>query len=115
MKASFVIGVPPHRYQAKVLCYPKKNNFLHFYSGDVDFTIFGIFIFTSLMDMWGKIAKLIYTILKNRQPYDSIIHAKACGIPWEDIYNSKIQNIDSDSYLVKAMELNGEEIEKTED
>ncbi|MGG0454624.1 IS110 family transposase [Bacillus mycoides] len=61
--------------------------------------------------MCGKIAKLIYTILKNRQPYDSIIHAKACGIPWEDIYDSKIQNIDSDSYLVKAMELNGEEIE----
>lgn len=44
-------GVPPHRYQAKVLCCPLNNNFLHFYSGDVNFTIFGVFIFTSSMDM----------------------------------------------------------------
>ncbi|MED2041444.1 hypothetical protein P4V58_30870, partial [Bacillus wiedmannii] len=43
--------VAPHRYQAKVLCCPLNNNFLHFYSDDVNFTIFGVFIFTSLMDM----------------------------------------------------------------
>ena len=30
---------------------PVNNNFLHFYSRDVNFTIFGVFIFTSLMDM----------------------------------------------------------------
>ncbi|MGA5716480.1 IS110 family transposase [Bacillus bombysepticus] len=34
----------------------------------------------------GKIANLIYTILKSGQKYDPKIHAAACGIEWDEVY-----------------------------
>lgn len=34
----------------------------------------------------GKIAALIYTVLKNKKIYDPIIHAKACGIKMDNLY-----------------------------
>lgn len=34
----------------------------------------------------GKIANLIYTILKSSQKYDPKIHAAACGIEWNEVY-----------------------------
>lgn len=37
----------------------------------------------------GKIANLIYTILKSGQKYDPKIHAKACGIEWDEVYELK--------------------------
>lgn len=34
----------------------------------------------------GKIANLIYTILKSGQKYDPKIHAAACEIEWDKVY-----------------------------
>ncbi|MBT2659325.1 IS110 family transposase [Bacillus sp. ISL-18] len=34
----------------------------------------------------GKIAALIYTVLKNKKVYDPVIHAKACGIKLDELY-----------------------------
>ncbi|MBK5424589.1 transposase [Bacillus sp. TH30] len=34
----------------------------------------------------GKIANLIYTVLKSSQKYDPKIHAAACGIDWDEVY-----------------------------
>ncbi|XOS94324.1 IS110 family transposase [Brevibacillus laterosporus] len=37
----------------------------------------------------GKIANLIYTLLKNDQKYDPKIHAVACGIEWDEVYEQE--------------------------
>ncbi|SDP97386.1 hypothetical protein SAMN05216565_12822, partial [Litchfieldia salsa] len=34
----------------------------------------------------GKIASLIYTVLKNKVKYDPITHAKACGVEFNNLY-----------------------------
>jgi transposase len=34
----------------------------------------------------GKIAALIYTVLKNKVKYDPITHAKACGVELDNLY-----------------------------
>jgi transposase len=34
----------------------------------------------------GKIAALIYTVLKNKVKYDPITHAKACGVEFDNLY-----------------------------
>lgn len=46
----------------------------------------------------GKIAALIYTLLKNGVKYDPIIHAKACGIKAEQLYGD---NLDKEPQLLK--------------
>ncbi|SPT76353.1 transposase [Bacillus cereus] len=40
----------------------------------------------AISHLCGKIANLIYTILKNSQKYDPKIHAAACGIEWDEVY-----------------------------
>lgn len=37
----------------------------------------------------GKLANLIYSLLKNNVKYDPVIHAAACGINLADLNNSK--------------------------
>jgi hypothetical protein len=58
--------------------------------------------------MCGKIAKLLYTTLKNGQPYNPVLHAQACGIPWKDMYAGNIPSIEADACLEEAMEYTGE-------
>lgn len=36
--------------------------------------------------LYGKVANLIYTILKSGQKYNPKIHAAACGVDWDEIY-----------------------------
>ncbi|MDQ1002878.1 hypothetical protein QFZ28_003278 [Neobacillus niacini] len=45
----------------------------------------------------GKIAALIYTVLKNKVKYDPIVHAKACGIEIDNLY---IKNGESEPKLL---------------
>lgn len=40
----------------------------------------------------GKIANLIYSLLKNNRKYDPKIHAAACGINWDEINNTSLEN-----------------------
>lgn len=54
----------------------------------------------------GKIAKLLFSMLKNNQKYDPIIHAQSCGFIWSyDITNQ--EQIDDDLFLEEAKELSG--------
>ena len=37
----------------------------------------------------GKLANIIYSLLKNNNKYDSITHAAACGINLDDVNKAK--------------------------
>ena len=40
----------------------------------------------------GKLANLIYSLLKNNLKYDPVVHAAACGINLADLNKSKEVN-----------------------
>ena len=53
--------------------------------------------------MWGKVAKIIYSILKTDLCYDPRKHARACGIPWADEYNDRHEEVDIEPFEEEAM------------
>lgn len=53
--------------------------------------------------MCGKVAKIIYRILKTGTPYDPRKHAAACGITWVDQYGDRLDNVDIESFEEEAM------------
>ncbi|MEJ8548860.1 transposase, partial [Brevibacillus borstelensis] len=57
--------------------------------------------------MCGKVAKIIYSVLKSGQAYDSRKHAEACGIPWIEQHNEKPLNIDVEPFEDEAKMLAG--------
>lgn len=54
----------------------------------------------------GKIAKLLYAMLKYNQKYDPIKHASDCGVVWNDLIGQKVAT-DPDLFLEEAEELAG--------
>ncbi|WP_218923057.1 hypothetical protein, partial [Bacillus pseudomycoides] len=48
-----LIGVPPHRYQAKILKYPQNKNFVFFTAPRFIFIILGATCSVRLIDMDG--------------------------------------------------------------
>lgn len=65
--------------------------------------------------MCGKVAKIIYSILKSGMRYDPRKHALACGIPWADEYNNKAEEVDIEPFEEEAMILAGGYDEKIDD
>ncbi|MDP9574420.1 UNVERIFIED_ORG: transposase [Bacillus sp. 1751] len=63
---------------------------------------------TAIGHMCGKIAKIIYMMLKTGQKYDPIKHAQATGIPWNSIYDKRTKGINSEKFYQEALELAGE-------
>ncbi|CCF17015.1 transposase IS116/IS110/IS902 family protein [Brevibacillus laterosporus GI-9] len=57
--------------------------------------------------MCGKVAKIIYSVLKTGQPYDAKKHAAACGVPWDEQYNERPLNIDVEPFEAEAKILSG--------
>lgn len=57
--------------------------------------------------MSGKVAKIIYSVLKTGVPYDPKRHAAACGIPWNEQYKEKPFDIDVEPFEAEAKMLNG--------
>ncbi|MBM7694016.1 transposase [Peribacillus deserti] len=62
---------------------------------------------TAIGHMCGKIAKILYTMLKNGQKYDPKAHALAAGIPWDSIYDKRTKEIDSEQFYEGALRLAG--------
>lgn len=62
---------------------------------------------TAIGHMCGRLAVIIYTLLKTGQKYDAQIHAKATGIPLESIYDKRTKSIDSEKYFEEAFILAG--------
>ena len=62
---------------------------------------------TAIGHMCGKIAKILYTVLKTGQKYDPKKHAKSTGIPWETIYDKRNKEIDSEKFYQEALKLAG--------
>ncbi|USG68151.1 IS110 family transposase [Brevibacillus ruminantium] len=57
--------------------------------------------------MCGKVAKIIYSVLKTGVPYDPKRHAAACGIPWNAQYKEKPLDIDVEPFEAEAKMLAG--------
>lgn len=65
--------------------------------------------------MCGKIAKVLYSCLKNGHLYDPEKHAAACGIRWDVKYREDLGLVDTETYYDEAAKLAGENLESTED
>ncbi|MED4583639.1 IS110 family transposase [Brevibacillus choshinensis] len=57
--------------------------------------------------MSGKVAKIIYSVLKTGVPYDPKRHAAACGVPWNEQYKEKPLDIDVEPFEAEAKMLAG--------
>ncbi|MFI8711412.1 transposase [Brevibacillus brevis] len=57
--------------------------------------------------MSGKVAKIIYSVLKTSVPYDPKRHAAACGVPWNEQYKEKPLDIDVEPFEAEAKMLAG--------
>jgi len=57
--------------------------------------------------MSGKVAKIIYSVLKTGVPYDPKRHAAACGVPWNEQYKEKSLDIDIEPFETEAKMLAG--------
>jgi hypothetical protein len=57
--------------------------------------------------MCGKVAKIIYSVLKTGSPYDPRMHAAACGISWSDSFSEKPKSIETESFEEEAKLLAG--------
>ena len=53
----------------------------------------------------GKLSQVIYGCLKANTLYNPRIHAKACGIEWDDSFICKYSCEDGDEYLIEAQSL----------
>lgn len=62
---------------------------------------------TAIGHMCGKLAKIIYMMLKTGQKYDPIKHAKNSGIPWDSIYDKRTKTLDTDQFYEESLELAG--------
>lgn len=58
--------------------------------------------------MCGKIAKILYMMLKTGQKYDPMKHAQATGIPWDSVYDKRTKSINSEKFYQEALELAGD-------
>lgn len=69
----------------------------------------------------GKIAKILYTMLKTGEKYDPKKHAEATGIPWDSIYDKRVKKVKGEQFYQEALEYAGvsnsddEEMVETED
>lgn len=57
--------------------------------------------------MCGKVAKIIYRVLKTGSPYDPRMHAAACGISRSDSFSAKPKSIDTELFEKEAKLLAG--------
>ncbi|GAB6254019.1 IS110 family transposase [Bacillus cereus] len=63
---------------------------------------------TAIGHMCGKIAKLLYMMLKEGKKYNPKIHAKATGIPWDSVYDKRTRNVNTGQFRQEALELAGD-------
>ncbi|WP_255256248.1 transposase, partial [Bacillus pseudomycoides] len=63
---------------------------------------------TAIGHMCGKIAKILYMILKTGQKYDPVKHAQATGIPWDSVYDKRTKNVNSEKFFQEALKLAGD-------
>ncbi|MGK5512312.1 hypothetical protein ACSNN5_29980 [Brevibacillus formosus] len=57
--------------------------------------------------MSGKVAKIIYIVLKTGNSYDPKRHAAVCGVPWNEQYKEKPLDIDVEPFEAEAKMLAG--------
>ena len=57
--------------------------------------------------MCGKIAKILYTVLKTGQKYDPKKHAEATGVPWNSIYDKRVKKGNTEQFYQEALEYAG--------
>ncbi|TJZ99501.1 IS110 family transposase [Bacillus thuringiensis] len=62
---------------------------------------------TAIGHMCGKIAKILYMMLKKGQKYDPVRHAQATGIPWDSVYDKRTKSVSSDKFYQEALKLAG--------
>ncbi|MCM3200606.1 IS110 family transposase [Bacillus cereus] len=63
---------------------------------------------TAIGHMCGKIAKVLYMMLKTGQKYDPVKHAQATGIPWDSVYDKRTKNTNSEKFYQEALKLAGD-------
>lgn len=63
---------------------------------------------TAIGHMCGKIAKILYMMLKTGQKYDPVKHAQATGIPWDSVYDKRTKNIKSEKFYQESLKLAGD-------
>lgn len=63
---------------------------------------------TAIGHMCGKIAKILYMMLKTGQKYDPQKHARDTGIPWNSVYDRRVKNSNTEQFYQEALELAGD-------
>jgi hypothetical protein len=63
---------------------------------------------TAIGHMSGKIAKLLYMMLKTGQKYAPQIQAKATSIPYDSGFDKRAKNTSTEQFHQEALELPGD-------